>query len=290
MKTDKRLKRGLADLSRFFSGDLQLALKKPENAVLNIEPPSDSSADFHPPRLIFTSFLSASEMIEPAEFIQLTHLMKTAFPEVCLLSLTPNRSRYEGFAQTVPLPAWKEATTTSDLMLHSIGDGITFAYISQTQFQKLFRPEVFPPHAYDVTGPRSALVIFDSLLGQNSTPYFSAFNTSALELMDHCVFIVPPDLNQLQRTYELICACLARNQALRCSLFISGKAAEALWEVVYERFNAIVSKFLACDLGFLGWAEDEQIQLNAEFLTEERKNPAQLPFKASLREMFFLPV
>ncbi|OGW85877.1 MAG: hypothetical protein A3C35_06690 [Omnitrophica bacterium RIFCSPHIGHO2_02_FULL_46_11] len=291
MKIDKRLKRGLADLSSFFSGEINITLKKQERTFLTIEPPLDSSDDFLPPRLVFTSFLSASEVLEPEELIQLADLLRAAFPEVCLLSLSPSRSRYEAYAQVAPVPAWEEITGNPKVSLHPIRDGISFAYVSRSQFHELVKPEIILSHAYQTTGLRTALIIFDSVLGQNFSPLsFNVSHANTLELIDHCVFIVQPDLNQLGKTYELIRSCLARNQALQCSIFIAGAGAKSLWEVVYERFNVITSQFLASNLGFLGWAEGNEIQLNPELLMDERKNPAQLPFKASLSELFCLPI
>jgi hypothetical protein len=101
-------------------------------------------------------------------------------------------------------------------------------------------------------------------------------------LLDHCVLVVGAHLPDLQQAYQWLRPVLATHPDLICSLLITGPGARASWEFVYERFSEIVSQFLFHDLGFLGWIDHEDRQLNLEILREESKGSLKLATRARL--------
>ncbi len=278
MKTDRKLKRGLADLSKLFLQGERPSPKKQGVAGVSIEPPEECVQDHRPLRFVSTTFLQSSEIFQTTDLINLIGAVKSTFQETYLLSVDPNQTRYENFAHLLPIPPWESVKDDSDIHLYSIDRGMTFGYVSLEQFETAIQPKLASPSFHDFTDSKRALAVFDSV------------SESILELIDHCVFVVSADSNQLMRAYDQMRYCLGKNQFMRCSVLLTGQGAEALWEFVYERFSEIASKFLGCNLGFLGWMENGKMHLNPELLLEEGTGFAQLPSKIRLGEILHHPV
>ena len=283
MRTDKKLKRGLAELSRLFSQSHESALWKRDGRVVSVEPPQNDAENHEPPQLICSTFLQSSEIFRPTDFFNLADILKSVFQEIYFLSTALVPSQHETLAQAFPIPAWERVQKSSDIQLRSVGERVTFGHIPPDQFQEIVQPRISSNRFRDLRSSQKALAIFDSVF--SSPPASNVF-----ELMDHCVFIVSPDSNQLIETYEQVKHCLRQNKFARYSLLLAGRHAEALWEFVYGRFNEIVSRFLGCDLGFLGWVEGKEMHLNPELLLEEGRNLIQGPSKASLSEALWRPI
>ena len=277
MKTDKKLKRGLADLSRLFSEVPEPLVKKQEVQMVSIEPPESITQGDYPPYLISAAVLQSSELFQIEDLIHLADTLKATFQETHLLAVAPTQARYETFANLLHLPPQKNIDDGAPIRLHSIGDRINFGCVSREQFCDITQPRIanYPLNHFDDS--RKILAIFD--------PAFSEpFSSNVLELIDHCILVTSPDSDQLMQTYHQIRYCLSKNQLVRCSILLVGHGSETLWEFVYERFNEIVSKFLGCDLGFLGWIEHGNMQLNPELLLEKGGNFVQFPYKIRLSE------
>ncbi len=273
MKTDRKLKRGLADLSMLFLQGHEPLSKKQEVTAVSVERPEECAEDYRPLRFVSTTFLQSSEIFKTADLINLTGAVKTVFQETYLLSVNPDQMRYETFERLLPIPSWESVKDNSSVQLHSIGDRINFGHLSLSQFENVRQPK-FAPHSFDdFSDSKKALAIFDSA------------SECILESIDHCVFVVSPDSNQLMHAYDQIRYCIGKNQFIRCSILLMGRGAETLWESVYERFNEIVSKFLSCNLGFLGWMEHGKMRLNPELLLEEGPGFTQLPSNIRLSEI-----
>ena len=241
MNMDKKLKRGLADLSILFSGGTVLPPPAPEKNALVVEAPKEMPFQSSLPRLVCTSFIHSPEIFQMIDLLTLLDHVKLQFEEVFLLSLPADSVQFR-----------KNVNGTPEVRLQRIGDRMAFGQISSDYFEKMRRPGTIPHDAYDFSDSRKALIVFDSVRGENGSGHLS-LNPCVFELLDHCVFVVPVDLNQLVLTYGLIRSCFAWNQALRCFLLLVGYGAQALWEFVFERFNSILSEFLGRDFGFLGW-------------------------------------
>lgn len=276
MRTDKKLKRGLADLSQLFSeGERSVPIKR-RIATVRIEPPQDSASDNDsPPKLICSTFLQSSEILRFSDFVGLVDGLKTAFQETYLLAVTPAETQHEDLAHVLPADFCVGFREGFDFHLRSIREKITIGYIPLKQFQSIIQPKAISEPALNGEGSGKALAVFDST-------YSSVLSSNVFELMDHCIFITSPDADQLMRTYEQVKYCLRKNQFMRYSLLLAGRGAKALWEYVYEHFNEMVSQFLGCDIGFLGWIENREMRLNPELLLEESGNFIQYSSKAQL--------
>jgi len=283
MRADRKLKRGLADLSKFFSEAPEPLTKKQEVQAISIELPEDASGENRLPHLIGAAVLQSSEIFQISDLISLAGALKTAFQETYFLTVAPAQARYEAFANLLHLPARENIEYGTSIRLYSMGDRINFGCVSIKQFCDIIQPKIANHPLHDFDDSKKALAIFDPVFSDSLT-------SNVLELVDHCILITSPDSNQLVETYHQIRHCLSKNQFMRCSILLTGRGAETLWELVYERFNEIVSKFLGCDLGFLGWVEHGVMQLNPELLLEEGRNFVQLPSKIRLSKALFDPI
>ncbi|MBI3999744.1 MAG: hypothetical protein HY351_03935 [Candidatus Omnitrophica bacterium] len=288
MKTDKKLKRGLADLSQLFAESSEPLTKRREVATFTIEVPQDDpSSDLGVPRLICASFLdSGNGCLEPSSLIRLLEILKISFQETFLLSIAPDEMRYDAFARLLPIPA-RHVNEGGPICLHSVADRIAFGHISSPQFEATVQPKMALGYSCDLDFSKKALTVLDLGSTYDSRVPSSISGANVLDVLDHGVFVTQPDLNQLQKTYELIKFSLNRNPMLRCSILLTGQNAGNVWELVYERFNGIVSQFLGCDLGFLGWSDAEDFALNPDLLLEESKSARSLSFKSCLTQTFY---
>ena len=290
MSMDRKLKRGLADLSKLFSSDGSISPARPAESAFTIQPPPDPFFDSRKPRLINTTFLDSDETLGANDLIQVTNRLKPAFHESFLLSVIPDQSRYEAFANVLPIPPWKNEKDNFAARFHPVDEGLTFGCLSSAQFQDILVPKVASNRIEDFAPSKKTLVVFDSIFPSVPSDNDVTPGHNALELLDHCVFVVQSGLDQLVRTYELIRFCLAKSPALRCSILLVGRGSQVSWELVCEHFNAIASRFLRCDLGFLGWIEGSDAHLNPELLLEESGNGIQSSSKMRLSETLYHPL
>lgn len=263
MKTDKKLKRGLTDLSILFSGGVALPPQKLKERVSFVEAGGELSSPDRLPRLICSAFIHSPEIFQMVDLFKLLDQVKLQFEKVFLLSLL---------------------NSDDGIRLQEAANRVTFGQISSSYLEEIYQPRLTARFPHDFSDTRKTLVVFDSVhssaKGLDSLPLSSC----ALELLDHCVFVIPVNLDQLVFAYEAIRSCLARHPALRCSILLVGRGAHIMWELVFERFNSILSEFLGYDLGFLGWIEDGVMRLNPELLLVEGDALMQSSSKARLSE------
>lgn len=270
MKTERKLKRGLVELSRLFlpaggngnrenSGALTVrpyfstVAIKPKR--FTIVPPEETVEPAQPEHLICASMIPLGVPFSAEEQIRLAKALHGIFQTFYFLSLTPAQ----------PEPA---------VRLHSPKEHIIFGFISDSELREVLKPKQ-ADHLTHSESLKQALVLFDPGFLDNPEDRIFTF-------LDHCVFVLPVDYEQLVLAYQLMQHCLTRNPNLRCSLFLTGKGANTNWDFVYERFCEIVSHFLGCDLGFLGWMEGEEIRLNRDLLLDEAGGAVQPSAKKRL--------
>ena len=283
METDRKLKRGLADLSRFFAEDRVLRPPVERSQPLTQIVPTRSVPDNRLPRLICTSFLYSPEIFKSIDLLRLLDQIKVDFEEVFLLSVVPQN----GDSEESQTHSASTGSSERALPLQRMGDRITFGQVSSAELERILQPRVNSHSDYDFSPSRKALVVFDSIFQNRQASHFNQIDRGVLGLLVHCIFVVPVDLEGLMRTYELIRACFAQNPALNGSLLLVGSRAHRTWELVFERLNAIVSDFLGRDLGFMGWVEQGQARLNLEPLMEEGRHVIQQSSKVWLSEALY---
>ena len=82
MKTDRKLKRGLAELSRFFSQSHESPLRKRDVATVRVESPRNDAENHEPPQLICSTFVQSSEIFQPTDFFNLAGVLRDVFQEI----------------------------------------------------------------------------------------------------------------------------------------------------------------------------------------------------------------
>lgn len=237
MSTQKKLKRGLADLSNFFAQPLPTEQKSKIGRLAIESPEHSNSESSSKPSLITASVLSFSSLFQASNLIELTEAIKFSFAGIHFVTLTAGKNTFEYRIES---------------------EDINYEKISWSQLEPFIQPQMCVRFLQPESNPHKALAILDS------TPHHSLF-----ELLDHCIFVVEPDTKQLMQVYQVMKIALSKNLDLHCSLLLIGNGAERLSEFIYERFSEMISNFLGYDLGFLGWMENREICMNSDLLKEE---------------------
>lgn len=222
MKIEKKLKRGLAELSDFFA---------PQSSCLTIAPPEISCEDpCLKPSLTTAGLYSFSPSFHSREMVD------------CMQSARP---------------------LFQDIRFVTLGDK---SPITQAQLKSLLRPQIRSQNLESKSSTEKTLLVFSSDSWADDSDH------SAIEFLDHAIFVSHPDTKQLMRIYQFMQIALSKNPSMNCSLLLAGEGAERLCELIYGRFSEMISQFLGHDLGFLGWTENHQVCANFDFLKEESDN------------------
>ena len=248
MNMQKKLKRGLADLSIFFAEPVP-AQQKNRIGLLAIQPPETPNFEKpSKPSLITASILSCSPSFQISDLMEFTEAIKYYFAGVHFVTLTGGEEGpYE----------------------NRIGDkDIHYERISWDQLEPLTQPQI-QTYSFSVeSNTDKALALFDSgLYGSMGTD--AIVSQSLFEVLDHCILAVEADTKQLMHGYQVMKMALSRNPNLHYSLLVVGKRAEHFSEFIYEHFSELISQFLGHNLGFLGWMENREICVNPELLKDE---------------------
>ena len=246
MKTQKKLKRGLADLSNFFADPIPVE-ERNRPGRLSIEPPEVSdSTELLKPSLNTASIFSFSPSFSLAEFTRFTEAIKPAFFDIHYVKVRTGKNSVEYKIEN---------------------NGVHYKKIDRDQLETLIKPQLQTNSNQENASSETALAFFDSGLYASNISH-SDIRLSLLELLDHCIFAMGRD-TKLPQVFEVMKLALSRNPALRYSFLLVGSNAERLSEIIYERFSEIISYHLGRHLGFLGWMEDQRICLNPDLLKEE---------------------
>lgn len=247
MKTQKKLKRGLADLSNFFAEPIP-AEQRSTPGRLSIAPPEIlDSTELLKPSLNTASIFSFSPSFSLSEFTRFTDAIKPTFSDIHYVKVRTGKHSVEYQIEN--------------------NKGIHYKRIDRNELETLIKPQMRLNTDQENLSNRKALAVFDSGLYASNLLH-SDIRLSLLELLDHCIFAMSSD-TKLPQVYEVMKMALSRNPALHYSFLLVGNNAERLSEIIYERFSEIVSHHLGHHLGFLGWMEDQKQHLNPDLLTEE---------------------
>jgi hypothetical protein len=291
MKTEKKLKRGLAELSHLFVPEKSSAAVQPIRAVsFQITSPDIASVTPMPkpvreeaPELICASFIRLSPFFRTGDFIALLEQARPVFSETCLLAVAPNENHLQEFSGLFSLPEQDIRTGA----LHDVGRKMSLGCLEEAEIRELTHPHPPLAQGHVFKASKKALVVLDSPLAYQPGQPLAPADGYALDVLDHCVFIVEADLSQMAQAYQLIRLCSDRNPLAHLSIFLVGPKVEANSELVYDRLSLMVSRFLGCDLGFLGWADSNEMHFNPELLLEEGGHSIRFSSKAHLNEALF---
>lgn len=245
MKAQKKLKRGLADLSNFFSEPIPAEQTKRPGRLL-IEPPEISdSTELLKPSLNTASIFSFSPLFSLAELTRFTEAIKLTFSEIHYIKVRTGKHSVEYQIEN---------------------KNIHYKKIDRNELETLIKPQMRSNTNQETSSGHKALAIFDSGLYASNVSH-SDIRLSLLELLDHCIFALSSD-TKLPQVYEVMKMALSRNPALHYSFLLVGNNAERLSEIIYERFSEIISHHLGHHLEFLGWMEHYRQCLNPDLLKE----------------------
>lgn len=282
MANAKKLVRGLKDISAFFltpDGKLQIS---PEMKLPLVEKTSEA-AEANP---VSATFSSAAHMEEPVE------------PEGCCLSILPVRS-YERFMN-------------SKSFMDELGKvfpekyALTFAYGQAPEFSSGEMKKVFIPpfQLEDILHPEPApFEMNESAFGRTGNVCFFidpqnlfGARTDLFLLLDHVILCVSARSSEtLLNGYQFFNTCLQRNPKLHFSLLVEDVQDDDMCITIYERFSAIASQFLACEIDFLGWVApggrfwiNPEILLHPAHLLEHHRNPIKNELMRSISQELVL--
>ena len=280
---DRKLKRGLADLSHFFSAPTCGSRARLDASRFTVESPQDPSPPPVIPRIVGATFLVFSGPFQVKDLLSLANLLKGPFREVCVLAIRPGAPGPElsghplGFLQ-------EERDMGREAVVHfrRLAERISFGEISPAQFGVLLQPRATHAQGAGAQSSEKMLLLLDA---GSSAGFTGAQDGPFLEIVDHAVFVVRSDQFQLTGIYEWIGLVLSRNRAINCSLMFTGRRAGAIAEFVHERLSRVVSQGLGSDLGLLGWIDASGSKLNLDLLLEEGANLTQSWAKTPLATM-----
>ncbi len=261
MSTQKKLKRGLADLSNFFAEPVP-AEQKSRIGLLAIQPPETPQFEKSlKPFLITANIISCSPSFKTSDVVELIEAVKDDFVGLHVIELEQSSDPH-------PIS----------------GKNVHYEQISWDQLAPLTQLQMRTPTLI-VDNPDKTLALFDSgLCGATGSNKYSLF-----EILDHCIFAVEADTKQLMHGYQVMKTALSKNPNLHYSLLVVGKRAEHFSEFIYERFSEIISQFLGHNLGFLGWMESGDIRVNPELLKEEADSAFVRCSKTHLSDLLYPP-
>jgi len=308
MRPEKKLVRGLPELSPFFLTGRNVHHQKEAFSF-----PKSSSAVpdpiEEPSQFICASFVPFTRRFETRDIIRLAGLLRPTFREVFFLCLESTKSRCEMLASSLPIPVWDQLNATREIYLHAISPKFTFAYLPHAEVESIIHPvsAATSPNGFSrlLSGAKNngegvarkhvapyretALAILDMMPTEEFAVDYEA-KQRAFQLLDHCIFVVEADLDQLTKAYKWLRDSLTESPAMRCSVLLVGDGAEDLWEFVYERFYEITSQFLAHDLDFLGWMDGVSVKLKSDLLLEASEGMTQRSTRMMLTETIYGPL
>ena len=246
IKNEKRLTRGLADISAFFFSHSTASTSPKEkepilmtDQILRSSPPAEAAKE----NMLSEVHCFAIHPLQAHQGLRRRSVfldaVKMIFSDVFFLSFSANR------AVDSPAP-----DSVRDLVLppFQIYDILHPRLMTTEERAPIFNPE---KHMAFFLEPKS---MFE-------------FRTDLFQLLDHVILHVSaasPD--SILAAYQTLSACLQRDPTLHFSLLIDASPDEEVAAVIFERFAGITSKFLGCEVDFLGWMNDNSIQLNRELL------------------------
>jgi len=285
MKPEKKLKRGLPDISPLFAGMPLSVLDTSERLAPRVDEAAAPAAVLGYPKFICSSFISFTDQFNLPDLIRLINAFQPSFDQLFYMALDPTKARYEALASIFTIPTYEEVAKQSDIFLQTTDD-VTFTYVPAAQCVELIHPQLASQTFLDCDTQRRSLGIIDGDCARSSVSS-TALERELFYLLDHCILVVEAKASRLTEAYEWLRNSYAQNPNFRCSLLLVGKEAKLLWEFVYERFNALVSEFLIHDLGFLGWLDQDNMRLNVDYLLGEAQGTAQISTKKRLSDAIY---
>lgn len=277
MNAQKKLTRGLPDISPLFSDDQKILSKNGTDPRARGVPSLCMAGDGGSPKLICTSLIPFTAQFRVPDLVALIERLLPTFERIFYVTMVPIRSRYEALARVMSLPAWEEVSYRSDVYLQTIDENFAFGCVPARALREIVHPHLACGAVRDLEPPKKSLLLID----QFSTE-FSQLDRNHLHVLDHYVLVIEADVNRLTEAYEWLRMSVPEHPGSLYSLLLIGRGAEALWEFIYERFHEMVLRFLGREVGFFGWIENGVVHVYADFLLAEAQWKVQNATKKKL--------
>jgi hypothetical protein len=282
MAVERRLKRGLPDISPFFQRGAQT--KPVPKLRETTSAPRVSSRAWNVVDLACVGLVSFSPHFRMIEQIRLAEALQGTIEDVFVLLLDPDRVQCAEFERYVAPSAQKSLASNEHIRFSTPAPHIGLGLVPDQAWQEMMRPGAFQvpsPSTSGAQGKKSLALIDASHLRADALK-----QVKVVQLLNEWILVVTPELDSIQEAYQWLSESFAHNPKLSASLLLAGTGARRDWEFVYERFYTMVSEFLSRDLGFLGWMEHGLGHFNPDFLNRESRGPVQAATQHKLTEVF----
>ena len=219
MNEEKRLKRGLGDVSQLFASTSRPAEEKPA------EPPAGAGA-------AFSAFqcMAAAAPSEPAHHALLVQTLAAQLASLrrglTVLSLPP-------------LPARRSEKRAAVIM----EPNARHFQVSWDEMQSFLRGAAAHAERF-VPRPEMLLLDFD--------PEHPAYFEKLLPVMDRYILLASPTLESLSETYRMVKSAHAANKKLEFGLLINAVPEDPRAPLLFEKMSQMISARLGIQLNWLG--------------------------------------
>lgn len=275
-KNDKKLLRGLQDISPLFTpSGISHGFPKQTSFIANI---AENDHATHTSQMREND---KEEMISEHK----------SFPQAFCFAIQP----FEASKQLLERPVFIEALKAI------FGDVFYLSFsanrMNQMTSDGLLRHLILPPfQVYDILHPKQMVSgePMPRIDEEKKACFFLEpksvfeFRTDLFQLLDHIILHVSAKSSEsIMAAYQILMACLHKDPSLSFSMLIDECENSDAAEMIYERFSRITSQFLGCEVDFLGWMDDKNVQLNQELLLtgERRSQFVKKPLKMQLMQL-----
>jgi hypothetical protein len=277
MKTEKKLKRGLPDLSSLFLGEPQklrcvdvVDIKK---ECLDAASPKLFSPTSH---IICVSVVQVGNSPSAQQLTKIAFQLRPTFEENIILSMGGSEKHRKEWTELIDVGEPVMFSQSYGIQIHTINANVRYSSISASQYRDICHPRRGLESLTVNFEEKPTLIFLDGPLSLSLID--SAFwevERASVQILDHVILMVEGNVDSLKKAYEWLRVFSPENPKMMCSLLVYGKQAEHLWELTYEKLYQMASKFLGQGLGFFGWAGDKDLHLNPDILLDYTKNPIQ---------------
>lgn len=268
MKIEKKLVRGLADLSPLFRETVQSGKTR---KLVSVKPPSMAESELAGApvdQFICLAPLIAENNFSVQDEIELMNVLSCDFQHSYFIAVDPSFNRYEKYSEVFPIPSWEKIVIEEASYSIPVSERMSFSYFPRPKFEAITSLKPFSEtEKKKINGPLMAFLDGEFM----STP---GLKEDVLNLLDFAVLVFTPSVSSIVRAYQYMREGFSLNRKLRFLTLVVGDGAEDSCEFIYEQFNHIVSKFVGCDVGLLGWIEggrsyvDAGMMIGSDFRSE----------------------
>ncbi len=279
MKAEKKLVRGLADLSPLFQRIVPRVEKHPAVSVQTPALANASAAGSSLDRWVCLTPMISDPEFDIADEIALAKILSHDFEKAYVISVSPSFERYQAYAGFFNIPCWEKTVISGSAYAAPESDGLIFSFLPESRFKTV--ASLKPSNGkMSANQPGPVLAFLDG--GFMSS---AGLMGDAAHLLDFGILVFQPSISGITKAYRFIRSSFSLNRKLRYLALVVGEGAEQNCEFIYEHFNDIVSRFVGCDLNLLGWAEGGRSRIEfGRILEHDERDFSQAGMKYELKK------